>query len=77
MGISEKQKGVFLMLLSSLFFSAMQIAVAYSGGRIPVMEQVVKEMFHGKYAARKSIQTEFADPGNLLFQVDAIAYSGK
>ncbi len=40
MGISEKQKGVFLMLLSSLFFSAMQIAVAYSGGRIPVMEQV-------------------------------------
>lgn len=37
---SEKQKGVLLMLLSSLFFSAMQIAVAYSGSRIPVMEQV-------------------------------------
>ena len=44
---------------------------------IPVMEQVVKERFNGKYPARKSIQTEFADPGNLLFQVDAIAYSGK
>lgn len=42
---------------------------------IPVMEQVVKERFQGKYPARKSIQTEFADPGNLLFQVDAIAYS--
>lgn len=41
---------------------------------IPVMEKVVKERFHGKYPARKSIQTEFADPGNLLFQVDAIAY---
>lgn len=37
---SEKQKGVLLMLLSSLFFSAMQVAVAYSGGHIPVMEQV-------------------------------------
>lgn len=42
---------------------------------IPVMEKVIKERFHGKYPARKSIQTEFADPNNLLFQVDAIAYS--
>ena len=30
-----------------------------------------------EYPARKSIQTEFADPNNLLFQVDAIAYSAK
>lgn len=44
---------------------------------IPVMEKVVKERFNGKYPARKSIQTEFADHGNLLFQVDGIAYSGK
>lgn len=42
---------------------------------IPVMEEVVKKRFNGKYPVRKSIQTEFADPGNLLFQVDAIAYS--
>ena len=41
---------------------------------IPVMEQIIKERFHGKYPARKSIQTEFADQSNLLFQVDAIAY---
>ena len=41
---------------------------------IPVMEKVVKERFHGKYPARKSIQTEFADIKNILFQVDAIAY---
>ena len=41
---------------------------------IPVMEKVIKRRFNGKYPARKSIQTEFADPGNLLFQVDAIAY---
>ena len=41
---------------------------------IPVMEKVIKERFHGKYPARKSIQTEFADQSNLLFQVDAIAY---
>lgn len=44
---------------------------------IPVMEKVVKERFNGKYPARKSIQTEFADHNNLLFQVDAIAYSAE
>ena len=42
---------------------------------IPVMEKVLKERFNGKYPARKSIQTEFADQSSLLFQVDAIAYS--
>ncbi|MEY8324616.1 RidA family protein [Lachnospiraceae bacterium 54-11] len=41
---------------------------------IPVMERVIRRRFNGKYPVRKSIQTEFADPGNLLFQVDAIAY---
>ena len=44
---------------------------------IPVMENAVKERFKGKYPARKSIQTEFADRGGLLFQVDGIAYRGK
>lgn len=44
---------------------------------IPAMEKVVKERFNGKYPARKSIQTVFADHNNLLFQVDAIAYSSK
>lgn len=44
---------------------------------IPAMEEVVKKRFNGKYPVRKSIQTEFADPGNLLFQVDAIAYSAR
>lgn len=43
---------------------------------IPVMEQVIKDRFDGKYPVRKSIQTEFADPNGLLFQVDAIAYYG-
>lgn len=42
---------------------------------IPVMEKVIKKRFNGKYPVRKSFQTEFADLGNLLFQVDAIAYS--
>lgn len=42
---------------------------------IPVMEKIIKERFHGNYPVRKSIQTEFADPGNLQFQVDAVAYS--
>mgnify|MGYP003297025299 CR=1 FL=1 len=44
---------------------------------IPVMEKAVKERFKGKYPARKSIQTEFADRGGLLFQADGIAYRGK
>ncbi len=42
---------------------------------IPVMEKVIKKRFNGKYPVRKSIQTVFADPDHLLFQVDAIAYS--
>lgn len=44
---------------------------------IPVMEKVIKERFHGKYPARKSIQTEFAHVGGadgLQFQADAVAY---
>ena len=44
---------------------------------IPVMEKVIKERFHGKYPARKSIQTDFAHAGGengLLFQADAVAY---
>ena len=44
---------------------------------IPVMENVIRERFHGKYPTRKSIQTEFADQGGLLFQVDAVAYCEK
>lgn len=44
---------------------------------IPIMENIIKERFNGKYPARKSIQTEFAHEGGkngLQFQVDAIAY---
>lgn len=47
---------------------------------IPIMEEIIKEKFNGKYPARKSIQTEFAhsggSEGGLLFQLDAIAYKG-
>jgi enamine deaminase RidA (YjgF/YER057c/UK114 family) len=47
---------------------------------IPVMEKVIKERFHGKYPARKSIQTNFAHVGGsdgLHFQADAVAYCGQ
>lgn len=47
---------------------------------IPIMEKVIKERFHGKYPARKSIETNFAHVGGkdgLHFQVDAIAYCGR
>lgn len=47
---------------------------------IPIMEKVIKERFHGKYPARKSIQTNFAHAGGkdgLHFQADAIAYCGR
>lgn len=47
---------------------------------IPVMEEIIKEKFNGKYPVRKSIQTEFAHrggtDGGLLFQLDAIAFKG-
>lgn len=46
---------------------------------IPVMENVIRERFNGKYPARKSIQTEFAHKGGadgLLFQLDAVAFRG-
>ncbi len=46
---------------------------------IPVMEEIIKARFNGKYPVRKSIQTEFAHRGGgngLLFQLDAIAYRG-
>ena len=42
---------------------------------IPVMERVIKERFHGKYPARKSFQTEFANEYGE-FQVDGVAYVG-
>ena len=46
---------------------------------IPVVEKVIPEHFCGKYAVRKSIQTEFAHVGGqdgLQFQADAVAYCG-
>ena len=44
---------------------------------IPVMEDIIRLRFNGKYPVRKTIQTEFAHKGGkdgLLFQVDAVAY---
>lgn len=44
---------------------------------IPVMEEVFKCRFHGKYPARKTISTEFAHiggPDGLKVQIDGIAY---
>lgn len=41
------------------------------------MEKVLKERFTGKYPARKTIQTNFADvggPEGLHVQIDGIAY---
>ncbi len=47
---------------------------------IPIMEEVIKRRFAGKYPARKSIETNFAHrggPEGLQFQVDGIAYCGR
>lgn len=44
---------------------------------IPIMENVIRERFHGKYPVRKSIQTNFADVGGekgRQFQCDGVAY---
>ncbi|MFW6410352.1 MAG: RidA family protein [Halanaerobiales bacterium] len=45
---------------------------------IPVMEEVFKRRFEGKYPARKTISTEFAHvggPDGLKVQIDGIAYN--
>ena len=39
-GITTKQKGILLMLLSALFFSAMQVVIRITGDEVPLMEQV-------------------------------------
>lgn len=47
---------------------------------IPIMENVIRRRFNGKYPVRKSIQTNFADrggEGGLQFQVDGVAYAGR
>lgn len=47
---------------------------------IPIMEEVFKRRFKGKYPARKTIATEFAHKGGkdgLKVQIDGIAYVGK
>ena len=47
---------------------------------IPIMEEVFKRRFNGKYPARKTISTEFAHaggPNGLKVQIDGIAYKGK
>jgi enamine deaminase RidA (YjgF/YER057c/UK114 family) len=44
---------------------------------IPIMEEVFKKRFKGKYPARKTISTEFAHrggPEGLKVQIDGIAY---
>ena len=38
--ISTKQKGILLMLLSALLFSAMQVVIRVTGDQVPLMEQV-------------------------------------
>lgn len=43
---------------------------------IPVMEDIIRKRFGGRYPVRKSIQTEFADSRGLLFQADAVAWKG-
>ena len=42
---------------------------------IPIMEEVFKNRFKGKYPVRKSISTDFAHNG-LEFQIDGVAYKG-
>jgi len=47
---------------------------------IPIMENIIRKRFNGKYPVRKTIQTEFAHKGGqdgLQFQVDGIAYCKK
>jgi enamine deaminase RidA (YjgF/YER057c/UK114 family) len=66
-----------LSLVGLTLESVVQIdAIFRDVHQIPVMEEVFRERFNGKYPVRKSIQTEFADE-SIDFQLDAIAYKGE
>ncbi len=72
----EKRLAVFDLTLESVVHMDCLFRDVWN---IPVMERIIKERFHGKYPARKSIQTNFAHVGGengLQFQADAIAYCG-
>ena len=69
--LSEKLEFVGLTLNSVVQLTAMFRDVS----QIPVMEEVFRERFGGKYPVRSSIQTDFADE-DIDFQLDAIAYKG-
>ena len=67
--LSNRLKSIGLTLDSVVKFDALFRDI----WDIPAMEKVIKEKFNGKYPARKSIQTNFAN-AELLFQLDAVAY---
>ncbi len=72
----EKRLAIFDLTLESVVHMDCLFRDVWN---IPVMERIIKERFHGKYPARKSIQTNFAHVGGengLRFQADAIAYCG-
>ncbi len=72
----EKRLAIFDLTLESVVHMDCLFRDVWN---IPVMERIIKERFHGKYPARKSIQTNFAHVGGengLQFQADAIAYCG-
>ena len=70
--LEARLQSIGLTLESVVQFTAMFRDV----WNIPIMEKIIKERFHGKYPARKSIQTEFAGQEKILFQLDAIAFKG-
>lgn len=72
----EKRLAIFDLTLESVVHMDCLFRDVWN---IPVMGRIIKERFHGKYPARKSIQTNFAHVGGengLQFQADAIAYCG-
>ena len=85
--IEEQVNGAFdhmerrLALVGLTLESVVQIDCLFRDiWNIPVMEDIIRKRFHGKYPVRKSIQTNFAHKGGengLLFQVDGVAYGGK
>lgn len=68
--MTQKQKAILLMLLSTFSFSVMQLVVKLSGGAFPVMEQVLARnlvtLFVGAYLVVKAKDTFFGKPENRL-----------
>ena len=70
--LTERLKSVGLTLESVVKIDCLFSDIA----NIPVMQEIIKERFNGKYPVRKSFQNPGWEKESGIFQLDAIAFKG-